>query len=30
MFIEKEPTDSFSVNIEQLGEMLVEMVGSEK
>jgi MinD-like ATPase involved in chromosome partitioning or flagellar assembly len=30
MFIEKEPSDSFSVNIEQLGEMLVEIVGSEK
>jgi cellulose biosynthesis protein BcsQ len=30
MFIEKEPTDSFSVNIELLGKRVVEMVGSKE
>jgi MinD-like ATPase involved in chromosome partitioning or flagellar assembly len=30
MFIEREPTDSFSVNIQQLGEMVVEMVGIKR
>lgn len=30
MFIEKEPGDSFSVNIERLGERVVEMVGIKK
>lgn len=30
MFIDKEPGDSFSMNIERLGERIVEMVGEGK
>jgi hypothetical protein len=30
MFIEKEPRDGFSVNIERLGERVVEMIGRER
>jgi MinD-like ATPase involved in chromosome partitioning or flagellar assembly len=30
MFIEREPRDNFSVNIERLGERVVEMVGRKK